>query len=158
LQSREGPAAPAGFPEIPVRSDVPCIEKSCSACCHDVEMVLTEGDLSRLLAARPGEDFWFRAEDGYLQLRTRDGPAAVGGEGKPCWFLAPDGRCTVHAVRPEGCRLYPAFYDETVRSAALDDLYCPHTDGFLLPQATKDAVRRLALRLQEERAKRVRKG
>jgi Fe-S-cluster containining protein len=69
-------------------------------------------------------------------------------------FLLEDGRCGVHDARPEGCRLYPAFFDEEVRQAALDDLYCPHTDGFRLPRATGDAVARLAAKLETERRRR----
>jgi Fe-S-cluster containining protein len=135
--------------------DPPCLTRECSACCHDIEMLLTEDDLQRLARERPGEDFWFRAEDGYLQLKTRDGPAARGGQGRPCVFLRPDGLCGVHEVRPEGCRLYPGVWAEDLRAAELDEDYCPHTDGFLLAPATADAVKRLAARLQAERKGRV---
>lgn len=156
---RAPPPPPAPGPSLPsipfVGATDPCSRHGCSACCHDIEMILTEADLTRLRAARPDEDFWFRADDGYLQLRTRDGPPAAGGEGRPCWFLEPSGRCSVWADRPEGCRLYPAFYDETVREAALDPDYCPHTEDFRLPRATNDAVRRLADRLQAEQARRT---
>lgn len=144
------------LPSIPVKQDVPCITKQCSACCHDVEMLLTNDDLARLSAARPAVAFWFQADDGYLQLRTRDGPAAVGGQGRPCVFLADDGRCTVHEVRPEGCRLYPAMWVDEARRAELDSDYCPHTDGFVLSTAVQDAARRLAQRLHAERDARVR--
>lgn len=149
------------LPSIPVVGPTdPCTLHGCSACCHDVEMILTEADLERLRAARPDEDFWFEADDGHLQLRTRDAPpaagshAAPGASPRPCWFLDAAGRCTVWEDRPEGCRLYPAFYDETLREVALDDDYCPHTDGFRLPRATADAVVRLARRLESERARR----
>ena len=150
-----GPPAPPGLPAIPVKGQNPCLANGCSACCHDVEMLLTEGDLARLSAARPGLDFWFRADDGYLQLRTRDGPPAMPGAGRPCVFLDPGGRCTVHEIRPEGCRLYPAVWADDLRDAELDDAYCPHTDGFLLPPATRDAVRRLAALLAAERRRRT---
>lgn len=139
------------LPQIPAKGEIPCITKQCSACCHDVEMLLTNDDLARLQAARPGEEFWFQADDGYLQLRTRNGPPARGGQGRPCVFLADDGRCNVHAIRPEGCRLYPAMWVDEVRRAELDADYCPHTDGFLLPSAIQDATKRLAARLHAER-------
>src|ERR1051325_3675057 len=142
-----------GLPAIPFKgAEPPCVTRGCSACCHDIEMLLTEADLARLTAARPGENFWFKADDGHLQLRTRDGPPAAGGAGKPCWFLRGDGLCSVHDDRPEGCRLYPAFWADEVRAAELDADYCPHTDGVLLPQATADAVHRLAQRLHAEQA------
>jgi hypothetical protein len=143
------------LPQIGARGN-PCLDHGCSACCHDIEMLLTDADLERIAAARPGMDFWFRADDGYAQLRTRDGPPAAGGEGRPCIFLAPDGRCSIHEVRPEGCRLYPAVWDDSLRDAELDDLYCPHTDGFLLEPPVRDAARRLAQRLHAERDRRLR--
>lgn len=164
--TQAGPGLPS-LPQVPARGN-PCFEHQCSACCHDIEMLLTDADLERITAARPGLDFWFRADDGYLQLRTRDGPPATGawgGDGRgpapggesprPCIFLDPSGACGIHAVRPEGCRLYPAVWDDALRGAELDADYCPHTDGFLLPRATEDAVRRLAERLEAERAQRT---
>jgi len=151
-----GPGLPE-LPQIPTRAGNPCRDNACSACCHDVEMLLTNADLARITAARPGLDFHFLADDGYLQLRTRDGPpatgshAAPGSSPRPCIFLAPTGTCTIHELRPEGCRLYPAVWDDALRGAELDMDYCPHTDGFRLPAATVDAVRRLAGRLESER-------
>lgn len=133
------------LPSLPTTNGSPCEANGCSDCCHDIEMLLTEADLTRLQAARPGEDFWFQADDGFLQLQTREahGP-------KPCWFLV-DGRCSVWADRPEGCRLYPAIWDDGLRRATLDADYCPHTDGFRLPRSMDDATRRLANRLMAER-------
>lgn len=158
------------LPQVPFRSGNPCMEHQCSACCHDIEMLLTESDLERIQAAKAGMDFFFRADDGYLQLRTRDPPAAAGAWGgptpdpatvstqpRPCIFLDPTGACSIHDIRPEGCRLYPAVWDEGLRDAELDDMYCPHTDGFALPRVTRDAVSRLAARLQSERKARMAK-
>lgn len=151
----------APLPSIPLAGPVsPCVARPCSACCHDIEMLLTEADLARLQAARPGEDFWFRAEDGYLQLRSRDGPPAVGSHAapgaapRPCWFLGADGSCTVWADRPEGCRLFPAVWDDDQGAAHLDSDWCPYTDGFRLDAPTTKAARGLALRLHGELARR----
>jgi hypothetical protein len=47
------------------------------------------------------------------------------------------------------------MWDDEAGRALLDGSGCPHTDGFLLPQATQDAVRRLAARLHAERDARV---
>ncbi len=153
----------ASLPSIPFVGAVdPCSRHGCSACCHDIEMILTEADLARLRAARPDDDFWFEADDGFLQLRTRDAPpargshAAPGATPRPCIFLDPAGRCSVWADRPEGCRLYPAAWDEGLRQAALDADYCPHTEDFRLPRAVGDAVRRLGDRLEAERRARLR--
>ncbi|MGB0652438.1 MAG: YkgJ family cysteine cluster protein [Thermoplasmatota archaeon] len=146
--------------ELPTLGGSPCERHGCSACCHDIEMLLTEADLARLREARPelGDSFWFQADDGYLQLRTRDGPPARGGDGRPCIFLGADGRCTVYDGRPEGCRSFPAIWDEGLREAVLDEDYCPHTDEFTLPRAAGDATRRLVARLHDERDARNRRG
>ena len=149
----------AALPAIPLAGrEAPCLNKACSACCHDTEMLLTEDDVRRLAGAAPGLTFHVRTADGYLQLRTRDAPPAPGMAGKPCVFLDAQGRCSVHAARPEGCRLYPAMWDEDAGRAVLDTSGCPHTDGFLLPRATHDAVRRLAARLHAERDARMADG
>ena len=151
------------LPSIPLalgRLESPCSSEVCSQCCHDVEMLLTDSDVRRISAAlavrQPAgsapTDWHFRADDGFLQLRTRDGPPARGSPGgRPCVLLGDDGRCTVWDVRPEGCRLYPAIWDEGLREAVLDEDYCPHTDGFRLPRSLHDATRRLAARLHAER-------
>lgn len=144
----------ARLPVIPAKGLMPCLERGCSACCHDTEMLLTEDDVRRIAAARPGVDFHFLAGDGYLQLRTRDGPPSRGGTGRPCVFLDPEGRCSIHADRPEGCRLYPAMWADDLRRAELDTAGCPHTDGFVLSPQAADATRRLAGRLHREAAAR----
>lgn len=147
------------LPVILTRRDDPCRSHACSACCHDIEMILTEEDVARLRRMRPGVDFYEEADDGFLQLRTRDGPpargakAAPGASPRPCVFLSDEGACTVHDDRPEGCRLYPATWDGA--AAGLDDLYCPHTDDFLLTSQVAAATRRLAMRLERERRERL---
>lgn len=169
MATRQGaPADPANagtptrplpsLPQIPSKGQAPCLPNACSACCHDTEMLLTEEDVRRLTPLANGRTFFVRMPDGYLQLRTVDLPAVPGMKGKPCVFLDAAGRCSVHASRPEGCRLYPAMWDEDAGRAVLDSAGCPHTSGFLLPQATADAVRRLADRLHAERDARVKTG
>ena len=143
------------MPQIPAKGASPCLANGCSACCHDTEMLLTNDDVRRLEALRPGLAFAALADDGYLQLRSRDAPPVRGMKGKPCVFLDEAGRCSVHDHRPEGCRLYPAIWDDDAGQAVLDAGHCPFTAGFLLPMATQDAVRRLAQRLHAERDARV---
>jgi Fe-S-cluster containining protein len=156
------------LPALPtVNAAPPCETEPCSQCCHDVEMILTERDVGRLalkvadtpeLAEQQREigPWHFEAEDGYLQLHVRPGPPAKGSPGgAPCWFLGDDGRCRVWQDRPEGCRLYPAAWDDGLRQAVLDEDYCPHTDGFELPQVMDDATRSLAERLEQEREARA---
>ncbi len=152
------------LPSLPVVGDAPpCDTEPCSQCCHDIEMLLTDSDVERLALAvardpalmeqmRDIGPWHFEAEDGYLQLHVRPGPAAAGSPGgSPCWFLGNDGRCRVWTDRPEGCRLYPAVWDDGLRAAVLDADYCPHTDGFGLPARMNDATHRLAQRLERER-------
>lgn len=135
------------LPVVPARGE-PCRSSGCTACCHDTEMLLSEADIARLTASGADPEGWLTASDGYVQLRVRDAPALPGMQGRPCWFLRSDGACGVYEARPEGCRLYPAVYDGAV---ALDDEECPHTDAFDLDRSTDQAVRRLVVRLVEER-------
>lgn len=143
------------LPQIAPKGRLPCEEFACSACCHGTEMLLTEGDVARLQAARPGLAVHFQTDDGFLQLRTRPDPPLPGFAGEPCLFLDGKGRCSIHALRPEGCRLYPGVWDADHDKVLLDADYCPHPDGFLLPPQTRDAVRRLAARLVQERDQRA---
>ena len=143
------PALPS-LPVIPLKGGNVCITAKCSACCLETEMLLTESDVRRIRSARPNLDFFFQAPDGHFQLKTRDEP------GRPCVFLSAAGRCTIHEIRPEGCRLYPAVWDSATGRAHLDNAHCPHTSGFVLAPATQDAVRRLAARLEREAAERLR--
>jgi Fe-S-cluster containining protein len=143
------------LPVIPVKGANPCLTKSCSACCHDTEMLLTEEDVARIAVEHPDVDFVFRAEDGFLQLRTKDAPSVPGQTGKPCVFLDPTGRCSIHDLRPEGCRLYPAVWDGEALRTILDAEHCPHPDGFVLAPSVQDAVRRLVDRLESQRRRRT---
>jgi Fe-S-cluster containining protein len=125
-------------------------------------MILTESDVERIALEVAGRTdlrkqlndlgpWHFEAEDGYLQLHTRPGPPAKGSPGgAPCWFLGDDGRCRIWAVRPEGCRLYPAVWDEGVNETVLDDDYCPHTDGFAINDEVHTATQGLAAKLESE--------
>ncbi len=122
-------------------------------------MLLTEADVERIwdVAEELGIQEWHMlADDGYLQLITRDGPPARGSPGgRPCVFLGDDGWCRIWAARPEGCRLYPAVYDDGLRAATLDADYCPHTDGFRLTPQMDAATRRLVERLKAQRRDRI---
>ncbi len=149
------------LPDLPVIPSIgnPCVERGCSKCCHDTEMLLTEDDVRRISAVRPDMEFYFQAPDGFLQLRTRQAPAAAGGPAGtlPCTFLHPDGSCTIHQWRPEGCRLYPGIWDSDTKVPVLDDQECPHTDAFALDADAMDGVARLAATLVHERKERLTK-
>ncbi len=142
------------LPVIPLAGPAsPCLQHACSRCCHDTEMLLTRDDVDRIAVSTTLEPsvFSFTAEDGFVQLRTRAEPPVPGHEGAPCFFLARDGRCGIHADRPEGCRLYPAVWDSDLRRAVLDIETCPHTAGFRLGDSVAGAVAALVGRLVAER-------
>jgi Fe-S-cluster containining protein len=74
---------------------------------------------------------------------------------KPCLFLNHAGYCTVYAVRPAACALFPEFLslrtdrDDCVKDMELDSYPCvEHLPD--VPEARKDALTRLAKIHQEE--------
>ena len=92
--------------------------EGCSACCRGMgeSIVLTPLDLYRLeagLSCSFGELLIDRIElnlqDGLIlpNLKMRDKDEA-------CVFLDENGRCAVHEIRPDICRLFPLgrFYEE----------------------------------------------
>lgn len=147
--------SPVQLPVIGVKGPVPCLEKGCSVCCHDTEMLLTDADVARLSAQWPDLPFWREADDGYLELQIRPGNPVAGHIGQPCIFLDAKGLCTTFESRPEGCRLYPGLWDDVLGLARLDDEHCPHTDGFRMTLGTGQAIRDLAARLHAERDHRM---
>ena len=91
----------------------------CSDCCHGMgeSIVLDPIDVFHLVKAT-GKDFVSLVNEGYLMLNMVDGLIlpnlnmnnATGG----CAFLNEEGRCSVHALRPGICRLFPLgrYYEE----------------------------------------------
>ena len=91
----------------------------CSDCCHGMgeSIVLDPIDVFHLVKAT-GRDFVSLVNEGYLMLNMVDGLIlpnlnmnnAAGG----CAFLNEEGRCSVHALRPGICRLFPLgrYYEE----------------------------------------------
>jgi Fe-S-cluster containining protein len=121
-------------------SDVegPCRRHSCTACCHDTEMTLTEADVARLEASG-ATDFMRVDHRGDLVLVNRSGR---------CVFLGDRG-CRVYFIRPEGCRLYPLIFD--ARSGrVVRDGFCPFADEFPISAADARAVRRSVEREETE--------
>ena len=135
----------------PPRADSPCVKNACTFCCHETNMPLTLADLERLTALgyRRSEFSEPDEEEGYLRLRnTQDGA---------CFFLSPEGRCRVQAVKPEGCRLYPFIYDEDEDRTIRDGL-CPYNESFEPPPDVDARLRELISRLAREAAGRPRAG
>ena len=98
----------------------PCTRHRCDACCWDTTLSLLDEDIARL---RDGgyRDFTVSDAEGFLRLRTVEGH---------CVFLGPRG-CTVYAIRPDGCLLYPAVYYEAEDQVDFDE-FCPHRREFAL--------------------------
>lgn len=118
---------------------LPCEKHGCAACCYETEMPLTTDDIARLEAlghARASFVAW--SDEGTAQLRTRDE------EGKPCFFLK-EGRCSVYADRPAGCRIYPLVLNEHGR--VVRDVDCPHRAEFPMDPSAKRRIERVLSRL-----------
>lgn len=119
----------------------PCIEKSCSVCCHNTEMPLSPSDVLRL-ATRVGQhpDEFSQEADG-IRILLND-PAT-----QACVFLDEKGLCTVYSDRPIGCQTYPLILDAEDETF-LDEL-CPHRADFPeAPPALLLMLRRLDEALQ----------
>ncbi len=91
--------------------------EGCSDCCRGMgrSILLDPYDAYRLTTGlgRPFADFLDReielgVVDGYILPNLR-----MSGEGEACAFLNAQGRCSVHALRPGICRIFPLgrFYE-----------------------------------------------
>lgn len=106
-------------------------------------MPLTEDDITRLEAlGHPREAFVAWSAEGTAQLRTVD--AREGEAARPCSFLR-EGRCSVYAERPTGCRIYPLVLTE--RGRVVRDEDCPHRSEFPLDPAAGRRIQRVLSRL-----------
>lgn len=113
----------------------PCFEHGCAACCYETEMPLTDEDIARLVALEHArDDFVTWSDDGTAQLKVREEA------GKPCFFLR-EGKCSVYAERPAGCRIYPMVLNENGRLARDED--CPHRSEFPMDASAKRRIQRV---------------
>jgi Fe-S-cluster containining protein len=94
-------------------------------------MTLTADDVRRI-SSLGRRDFYMEMEDGYLQLRNRDGH---------CIFLE-GGHCVIYDHRPEGCTLYPMIVDVEDWTVIMHD-YCLHRDEFRFTEKQEDQLLRL---------------
>lgn len=117
----------------------PCAAHGCSLCCYDTEMPLAVEDIARLVAlGHAQEAFVAWSAEGTAQLRTVE--PAGDGVARPCFFLK-EGRCSVYASRPAGCRIYPLVLNE--RSRVVRDEDCPHRSEFPVDPAAKRRIQRV---------------
>lgn len=77
----------------------------CGKCCEETEMWLSKADIERLeRAGHRREDFVRYDEQGFAQLRNRDGYCV--------FYDFSLRRCGAYSDRPLGCRVYPVVYSE----------------------------------------------
>lgn len=104
-------------------------------------MPLTEADIRRIEAlGHRREDFSVLDEDLVPQLRN---------DGDHCVLLGEDGRCTIYADRPEGCRLYPLVWDRDAGRVVRDD-FCPWNREFPIDPRKEAALLRVLRTLESE--------
>ncbi len=95
--------------EIAPGEKVPFECRGCGGCCWNVEVPLTDADLSRLSKAVDLAPAAFMKAYGEFSFGTGFLPMAkirLTPE-KHCPFLKANGHCAVHADRPLACRLFP---------------------------------------------------
>lgn len=101
-----------------------CKSYSCSKCCHETEMTLSEEDIRLIL--EKGHLEFTRLVDGYQCLENVNGA---------CVFLE-NGLCSIYEYRPLGCRFYPVIFDEE-RNCAIMDEFCPYLEMFRIEQDSR---------------------
>jgi len=119
-----------------LESGEPCVRHRCVKCCIETEMPLTEEDIRRIsglgykveeFSVRDGEKF---------RLKNKFGR---------CVFLTDEG-CKIYAFRPEGCRLYPLVFDDSLKKPVLDEL-CPYREEFGIKRSDLERLLRLIEKL-----------
>ena len=121
----------------PLDSGIPCRRHSCSKCCLNTRMPVTDRDLQRILKLGYEKEEFTVEVHGELRLRNKDGR---------CVFLGENG-CRIYPFRPEGCRIYPLIYDEDLGRPVLDKL-CPYTEEFRISKSDKERLRILLKKLE----------
>lgn len=108
-----------------------CLQCGCIKCCLSTEMELSSSDIVRIRGLGFFEDFFIVKQNGNRQLKNLSGR---------CVFHNGQ-RCSIYNYRPEGCRLYPAVFDEDKGKVVLDS-YCPHRAKFQLsPSISREVIR-----------------
>ena len=100
-------------------SGIPCLKHECVKCCLETRMPLSNLDLERILKlGHPLE---------YFVAKTKEGSRLRNSSGR-CVFLQQKS-CRIYPCRPEGCKLYPLVYDETLEGPVIDSI-CPYGHEF----------------------------
>ena len=121
-----------------------CLHYGCTKCCMETEMPLSNSDITRIKDHGFPEDSFILERNGSHHLKNLFG-RCIFHDGK---------RCTIYSYRPEGCRLYPAVFDENKGKVILH-LYCPHHEKFQLKPHTSSEVINLIRKLDVEKKRRT---
>ena len=121
-----------------------CLTNNCVYCCQQTTMPLSHSDIDRITKLGYSKEFFLHQDDGWMRLQNKQGQ---------CVFLT-DKKCSIHADRPAGCRLYPVIFDEEIQQAIIDKECCYHKH-FHLSNQKKDLLFRLVKTILSERSQRL---
>ena len=124
-----------------------CIENNCIKCCLETRMPLSNKDIENIKKLGFNTKFFIISRNGWLQLKNKNGR---------CVFHSGI-LCMIYKDRPEGCRLYPIIYDKDEKIAIIDK-DCPNKDSFKISKKTTEKLYALISKLENEKAKRIRKN
>ena len=122
----------------------PCINLNCIQCCKNTNMTLSEKDIDRIQSLGFSYDFYIDINNGWLQLKNKDGL---------CVFHYCK-KCLIYENRPEGCQLYPLTYDND-NKCTIFDKECPHQSKFIISESLKNKLSNLISRVISERSQRM---
>lgn len=117
-----------------------CLHYGCTKCCMNTKMSLSNSDIARIKGLGFYEDSFVLERNGSHYLKNLSG-RCIFHNGK---------QCTIYNDRPDGCRLYPAVFDENKGKVILH-LYCPHHGRFQLKSHISRDVINLIRRLDLEK-------
>jgi len=107
-------------------------------------MILSEKDIDRIQSLGFSYDFYVDINNGWLQLKNKDGL---------CVFHNCK-KCLIYENRPEGCQLYPLTYDND-NKCTIFDKECPHQSKFIISESLKNKLFNLISRAISERFQRM---
>ena len=122
----------------------PCQQKNCHLCCMNTSMLLSNEDVYRINSNGYDVQMFTRDHDGLIFLRNNL---------NRCVFH--NGiHCTIYAMRPQGCTLYPLIYDVDIKKV-IHDSECSHLANFPKTDDRIRQVEKLVKTIMYERKKRL---
>ena len=107
-------------------------------------MLLSKMDIKRIESLGYSCDFFIDTQDGWFQLKNREGHCVFHNGVK----------CLIYKHRPEGCQLYPIIFDKESNCAILDE-ECPYRNKFLITMNSRKKLFRLVSNIESERFHRM---